>query len=107
MTAVFLVANIAAAIVAMLAFVAFLNGIVGWLGDLVDAQELLGIDERLSIEYILGKLFIPLAWLMGVPTEDLEVVGTLIGLKTFINEFAAYDRLWHYDLEGAISERAK
>ncbi len=100
-------ANIAATLVAVLAFVAFLNGIVGWLGDLVDAPELLGIDERLSIEYILGKLFIPLAWLMGVPIEDLEAVGTLIGLKTFVNEFAAYDRLGQYDSEGEISERAK
>ena len=59
---VYLVANIAASSVAVLAFVAFLNGLLASLGQLV-------FIENLTFEVILGKLFIPLAWIMGIPSE--------------------------------------
>ena len=48
--------------VAVLAFVGFLNGVLGWFGALVGIQGL-------TIELILGKVFVPLAWVMGTPTE--------------------------------------
>ncbi len=66
-TAVLLVANIAGSLVAMLAFVSFLNGILSWCGRLVGQPEL-------SLEGILGFLFIPLAWVMGVSPDDVEEV---------------------------------
>ena len=97
-TAVFLVANIIGSLIAVLAFVAFINGILGFAGGLFDFGEL-------TLEYIFGKIFIPLSWLMGVDNEDLETVGRLIGVKSFVNEFVAYSQL--RDLEGAISERSK
>ena len=53
---------------------------------------LAGIDY-LSINYILGKVFIPVAYIMGVPSEDTEAVAELIGIKTVINEFAAFAEL--------------
>jgi nucleoside permease NupC len=56
------VANIGGSLVAVLAFIAFLNGILGWCGTLI------GI-ENLSFEFVLGKIFIPLAWLLGVPSQ--------------------------------------
>ena len=48
--------------------------------------ELSGV-EGLSFEYILGLVFTPVAFILGVPTEDCQNVGRLIGLKTIINEF--------------------
>lgn len=50
-------------------------------------------EDLLTFEFIIGKLFIPVAFIMGVPWEDCENVGQLIGLKTIVNEFAAYQLL--------------
>jgi len=91
---VFLVGNIAGSLIAFLAFVAFLNGLLGWFGGLVGAPFL-------SFEYLLGWVFYPLAFIMGVPCgrkdqegdDECQLVAVLIGLKTIVNEFAAYDRL--------------
>jgi CNT family concentrative nucleoside transporter len=46
--------------------------------------------EGLTFESVLGLLFSPLAWLMGVPWDEAQVVGKLIGKKTILNEFVAY-----------------
>lgn len=67
--------------------------------------ELAGV-EGLSFEYLLGKAFIPVAFILGVPTEDCENVGRLIGLKTIINEFKAYQVLGELQANNQISERA-
>ena len=110
---VFLVGNIAASLVAFLAFIAFLNGLLGWFGGLLSFP-------CLSFELILGWLFYPLALIMGVPCggrlppgqqssqglcpgegegelsqyeDECKLVGVLVGLKTVVNEFVAYDRL--------------
>ena len=122
-------ANIGGTLVAVLAFIAFINGVLVWCGSLV------GI-EGLTFEYVLGILFIPAAWLMGVETavsraeiftehvtpycvpiirrstsimQDLPKVGTLIGLKSFVNEFVAYSTLREMRAEGVVdplSERS-
>merc|ERR1711892_431758 len=70
-----LVVNITAIVVAFIAFMAFLNSIVAFLGDLV------GISG-LSFDVILGKLFIPLTFVMGIEWDDCEKISRLIGLKT-------------------------
>lgn len=98
-TAVMLVLNIAASLIAFLSFVAFLNGIITWLGVIA------GVDY-ISFEYLLGKAFIPIAFIMGVPWEDCETVATLVGLKTIVNEFAAYERLGSLKDAGEIGSRA-
>lgn len=84
--AVVLIAGITANLIAFVSFVAFLNGIVGWLGMLV------GYDF-LTIEWFFGKLFIPIAYIIGIPWEDCERVGEVIATKTIINEFVAYQKL--------------
>ena len=79
---------------ACLAFMAFVNGLLGWLGGLLSFPSL-------SLELILGWAFYPLALIMGVPCgardqqeeDECRLVGTLVGLKTVVNEFVAYDRL--------------
>ena len=50
-----------------------------------------GRFEGFSFTYLLALLFAPVAWIIGVPLEDITVVGQLLGLKTVINEFVAYD----------------
>ena len=49
--------------------------------------------EYLTFDWLLGKVFIPLAFIMGVEWEECEVVGHLIGIKTVVNEFIAYRQL--------------
>jgi CNT family concentrative nucleoside transporter len=75
--------NVAAMLMAFVALVALLNAMLGWGGGLVGV-------EGLSLQGILGFLLRPLAWVMGVPWADTEYVGSLIGLKTTLNEFVAY-----------------
>jgi concentrative nucleoside transporter, CNT family len=75
--------NVAAMLMAFVALVAMLNYGLGWLGGLAGHPEL-------SLQFILGQLLRPLAWVMGVPWQDTEYVGGLIGIKTSLNEFVAY-----------------
>ena len=77
---------VAAMLVAFIALVSLVNGGLGWMGHLV------GI-EGLSLEGILGKLLVPVAWLVGIPWTDAHVVGQLIGLEFVLNEFVAFARL--------------
>ena len=52
-----------------------------------------GRFEGFNFTYLLGMLFAPFAWLLGTPSEDILVVGQLLGQKTVINEFVAYGEL--------------
>lgn len=81
-----IIGHIVSNLVGFLAFLAFLNTMVGWFGAIVTL-------DYLSFEWILAQAFTPLAFAMGVPWEDSGVVGELIGIKTFANEFIAYSRL--------------
>ncbi|XP_064455234.1 sodium/nucleoside cotransporter 2-like isoform X2 [Ornithodoros turicata] len=78
----FIVANL----IGFLAFLAFLNGTLLWFGNIVDV-------EFLTFEWVLGQVFRPLAYIMGVPWVDCGPVGELLGIKTFANEFIAYAQL--------------
>ena len=51
----------------------------------------------------MGKLFIPLAWLMGIPAGECGLVANLLAMKTIVNEFAAYAQLAQHIASGAIS----
>ena len=67
----------------------------------------LGGVEDLTFEYIIGKCFIPVAWVLGVKSADCEDVGRIIGLKTIINEFAAYEALSKLITDGTIDPRSQ
>lgn len=56
-----------------------------------------------SLQYILGNLFAPVAWIIGVPAEDMVVIGQLLGEKTILNEFFAYASLSELKQAGAIT----
>jgi concentrative nucleoside transporter, CNT family len=74
--------NVGAMLLAFIALLALLNGIVGGVAGWFGAE--------LSIQTILGWLGAPLAWLMGTPWADAQQVGVLLGEKTALNEFVAY-----------------
>jgi CNT family concentrative nucleoside transporter len=90
---------VGAMLIAFVALVALANDALGALGGLV------GI-EKLSFQGVLGLVFAPLAWLMGVPADDVTKVGSLLGVKTVLNEFIAYQELAVLVKDGEISRRA-
>jgi concentrative nucleoside transporter, CNT family len=75
--------NVGAMLLAFIALIAMLNAGIGWVGGVVG-------QPGLSLEFILGRVLAPLAWMMGVPWADATTVGSLMGLKTVLNEFVAY-----------------
>lgn len=83
--------NVGAMLLAFIALLAMFNGILGWGSDLTGITSLLG--ESLTIEMILGWLFAPIAWLIGVPWVDAVNMGSLLGTKIVLNEFVAYLKL--------------
>ena len=91
--------NIGALLVAFVALVALLNHVIGGVGSLVGV-------ENLTVQSILGLCFAPVAFLMGVPFDEAREVGSLIGIKTVVNEFVAYQDLAQSIREGALSPRS-
>ncbi len=81
------------ALVSMLNYI-LTNWIGGWTG-LNDFAESFtgGRFKNFNLQFILGILFSPVAWLLGVPSSDILVVGQLLGTKTAINEFVAYSEI--------------
>ncbi|AKS40659.1 NupC/NupG family nucleoside CNT transporter [Wenzhouxiangella marina] len=80
--------NVGAMLLAFLALIALVNGPLGWLGAISGLEAWLG--QPLSLELILGWVFAPLAFLVGVPLDECVAVGGLIGQKIVANEFVAY-----------------
>uniref|UniRef100_A0A0A1XEW4 Sodium/nucleoside cotransporter n=1 Tax=Zeugodacus cucurbitae TaxID=28588 RepID=A0A0A1XEW4_ZEUCU len=94
-----IVAGIIANIVAFVAFVAFLNGVVNWLCFLIGLEDI-------DFEWMFSKLFIPLVWTMGVPYKDCNIVAKIVATKSIINEFVAYERLGEYIKSGELDARS-
>lgn len=93
-----LAVNIGAMLVAFVALIALFNGIVGGLFGLF------GI-EGITLQFLLGKLFAPLMWVLSIPWHEAEAAGALFGEKLILNEFVAFSHLEDY-LAGA-SERTR
>lgn len=91
--------NVGALLIAFVALIAMLNSFVGLLGGLFGAPDL-------TLQALLGVALAPLAFLMGVPWAEAQEVGSLIGLKTVVNEFVAYQALSEAMTAGAVSERS-
>lgn len=83
MTGLKIAAGVATVVMAFVAIIALLNGIIGGIGNWF------GYGQA-TLESILGYVFAPLAWLMGVEWGDATLAGSLIGQKLAINEFVAY-----------------
>ncbi|KAI7802719.1 putative sodium/nucleoside cotransporter 1, partial [Triplophysa rosa] len=81
-----LVANIAANLIAFLAILDFINAALSWLGGMVGYPEV-------TFQMICSYVFMPVAFMMGIPYEESFIVAELIGTKLFLNEFIAYEKL--------------
>ena len=92
--------NVGAMLLAFIALVALVNGLLGPVGGWIGLPGL-------NLEMILGFLFRPLAWVMGVPWAEADAVGTLLGLKTAANEFVAYSRFEDISAESQLSEKSQ
>ena len=91
--------NVGAILIAFIALVSLLNSILGIAGGWI------GISD-LSLQLILGYMFFPIVWLMGVPLSETLASAELLGLKTALNEFVAYGALANVE-PGVLSERSK
>ncbi|XP_035735602.1 solute carrier family 28 member 3-like isoform X1 [Vespa mandarinia] len=100
LAAIPVILGIIANIIAFISFVAFINGLLFWFG------QLLGFNDW-NFQYFLSKIFMPLSWIMGVPWNECEDVGYLIGIKTVINEFIAYKELGIYKKQNRLSVRSE
>jgi CNT family concentrative nucleoside transporter len=84
-----LAANIGAMLIAFVALIALVNGLLGGLFGLV------GI-EGITLQFLLGKLFQPLMYLLSVPWAEAEAAGALFGEKLILNEFVAFSHINDY-----------
>ena len=84
--------NVGAMLISFLALVALLNAGLGLIGDYL-LQPVLGWGHDLSLQLILGWVFAPIAWALGVPWHDAPTIGNLLGTRMVLNEFVAYSQL--------------
>ena len=90
-----LAVNVAGMLLVFIAFIAMFNYIFGWLGNLTGLNALIasathGSYDQLSLQFLLGYLFAPLMWLLGVPGADIDLVGRVLGEKLIMTEFIGY-----------------
>ncbi len=91
-----LAVNVGAMLLVFVAFIAMINGILGWVGDLTTLNSWISANSsypQLSLEAILGVIFAPLMWLIGVQGEDILLMGQLLGVKLAASEFIGYIQL--------------
>ena len=91
-----LAVNVGAMLLVFVAFIAMINGILGWVGDISTINEWVANNtpyQSLSLELILGYVFAPLMWLIGIAKEDMALMGQLLGIKLAASEFVGYIQL--------------
>ena len=84
-----LVINVLAMLIAFIGLVALANHCISFFDALLNGAS----AGTWSLEAACGQLFRPFVWLMGIPWSETEAVGSLMGLKTILNEFVAYLQL--------------
>lgn len=88
---------VAAMLIAFISLIALLNGLLGWVGGLANFDDL-------SIQYILGWVFSPIMWAIGIPWEEARIGGAIFGEKVVLNEFIAYLSL--IDVQDELSPKS-
>ena len=104
-----LAANVGAMLIVFTAMMWVANGLMYWVGDLTNINTKIatatgGRYDSLSLDLILGYIFSPVAWLIGVDKVDMLSIGQLLGVKTIINEFQAYIVLGDMKAHNLIKE---
>lgn len=98
--AIMLVLGVIANLVAFIAFTTFLNNLLSWFGILVGLEDF-------NLTLIFRKIFIPLAYMLGVSWDDSEYVSELIASKMIINEFFAFEKLGGFKNQTLIDVKLK
>ncbi|MBC3847422.1 Na+ dependent nucleoside transporter [Winogradskyella echinorum] len=91
-----LAVNVGAMLLVFVAFIAMINGILGWVGDVTSLNGWMADNtpyKNFSLEAVLGTVFAPLMWLIGVAKEDMMLMGQLLGIKLAASEFIGYIQL--------------
>jgi CNT family concentrative nucleoside transporter len=91
-----LAVNVGAMLLVFVAFIAMINGMLGWVGDITTLNSWMAANtsyDSFSLEAILGYIFAPLMWLIGVPSVDMALMGQLLGIKLAASEFVGYIQL--------------
>jgi len=105
-----LAVNVAAMLLVFLAFIAMFNFIFGKIGDWTTLNSVIervtdGQYTKLSLEFILGYVFAPLMWILGVSVEDMTLVGRVLGEKIILTEFIGYISLADLKDAGAFAQQ--
>lgn len=103
-----LAVNVAGMLLAFIAFIAMFNFILRKVGNIGDLNETIaqftdGKYNNLSLQFILGYIFSPVMWLIGVPLQDITLVGRLLGEKLIMTEFIGYISLAEMKTAGAFA----
>ena len=96
--------NVAAMLLVFIALIALVNNVFSGVGDLLGLNVWVvnnTVYDGFSIEFVLGYLFAPLMWLVGVAREDMTLMGQLLGIKLVASEFVGYTQL--VDLKNSAS----
>src|SRR5690606_15805516 len=101
-----LAVNVGAMLLVFTAFIYMANYILGdKIGDWTGLNTIIAANtsyDKFTLEFIIGFLFAPVAWILGVPSEDIVLVGQLLGEKTILNEFYAYVTLGELKESGSF-----
>ena len=96
--------NVAAMLLVFIALIAMISSLFSGFGDLIGINGWIAANtvyDSFSIEFLLGYLFAPLMWIIGVATEDIALMGQLLGIKLVASEFVGYTQL--VDLKNPLS----
>ncbi|NQU80030.1 MAG: Na+ dependent nucleoside transporter [Bacteroidetes bacterium] len=106
-----LAVNVAAMLLVFLAFIALFNFVLMKVGGWTNLNEIIaektnGQFDELSLQFVLGYLFAPVMWLIGVPGEDMTLMGRLLGEKIIMTEFVGYISLADLKNLGVLSNKS-
>tara|TARA_B100000902_G_C27300335_1_gene912409 strand:+ start:1185 stop:2450 length:1266 start_codon:yes stop_codon:yes gene_type:complete len=105
-----LAVNVGAMLLVFVAFISLINELLFLFGEYSGLNNSLThhhVYSSLSLEMIFGYLFAPIAWLIGIPFEDILLAGQLLGEKTVANEFIAYESLGEMINGQLLQEKTK
>jgi CNT family concentrative nucleoside transporter len=105
-----LAANVGAMLLVFFAFIAMINFILMKVGDWTTLNQSVfeltnGQYDSLSMEFVLGYTFAPLMWVIGVGTQDITLVGQLLGEKLIASEFVGYTSLAGMKTAGVFAQQ--
>ncbi len=104
-----LAVNVGAMLIVFTAVMYVVNALMGYIGDITQLNASIAAStgekySELSLQFILGYIFAPVAWLIGVNSADMVPIGQLLGEKTILNEFVAYISLGDMKSKGIIQD---